>query len=105
MMAEAVDPPEFDIASRVLVVDDSAAVREGLRALIATDRSLRTVGEAANADEGLELARTLSPDIILLDNEMPGMNGIELLPALRRELPGTRIVMFTLSPAISDEAP
>ena len=104
MMAEALDRPELDIASRVLIVDDSAAVREGLRALVATDRSLRTVGEAANGEEGLELARTLSPDIILLDNEMPGKNGIELLPAFRHELPGTRIVMFTLSPAISDEA-
>jgi len=104
MMAEAQDPELLDIASRVLIVDDSAAVREGLRALVATDRSLRTVGEAASGEEGLELARTLSPDIILLDNEMPGMNGIELLPAFRHELPGTRIVMFTLSPAISDEA-
>jgi CheY-like chemotaxis protein len=104
MMAEAADRPDLDIASRVLIVDDSAAVREGLRALVATDRSLQTVGEAANGEEGLVLARTLSPDIILLDNEMPGMNGIELLPALRQELPGTRIVMFTLSPAISDEA-
>lgn len=104
MMAEALDRPELDIASRVLIVDDSAAVREGLRALVATDRSLRTVGEAANGEEGLELARALSPDIILLDNEMPGKNGIELLPAFRHELPGTRIVMFTLSPAISDEA-
>jgi len=103
-MREALEGPELDIASRVLIVDDSAAVREGLRALVATDRSLRTVGEAANGEEGLELARTLSPDIILLDNEMPGMNGIELLPAFRHELPGTLIVMFTLSPAISDEA-
>jgi CheY-like chemotaxis protein len=104
MMREALDGPDLGIASRVLIVDDSAAVREGLRALVATDQSLRMVGEAANGEEGLELARTLSPDIILLDNEMPGMNGIELLPAFRHELPGTRIVMFTLSPAISDEA-
>jgi DNA-binding NarL/FixJ family response regulator len=104
MMADEADRPDFDIASRVLIVDDSSAVREGLRALVATDRSLRTVGEAATGEEGLELARTLSPDIILLDNEMPGKNGIELLPSFRHELPGTRIVMFTLSPAISDEA-
>src|SRR5256885_1951799 len=104
MMAEAGDDPELDIASRVLIVDDSAAVRAGLRALVATDPSLRTVGEAANAVEGLEVARTTSPDVVLLDNEMPGMRGIELLPVLRRELPGSHIVMFTLSPAISDEA-
>jgi two-component system nitrate/nitrite response regulator NarL len=104
MMAEARDDPEGDLASRVLIIDDSAAVRQGLRALVETDASLRAVGEASNATEGLELARTLSPDLILLDNEMPGMRGIELLPVLLRELPGTRVVMFTLSPAISDEA-
>jgi DNA-binding NarL/FixJ family response regulator len=104
MMAEAREHPEPDVASRVLIIDDSAAVRQGLRALLDTDASLRTVGEAPNATEGLELARTLSPDLILLDNEMPGMNGIELLPALQRELPGTHVVMFTLSPAISVEA-
>jgi DNA-binding NarL/FixJ family response regulator len=104
MMAEARDHPEREVASRVLIIDDSAAVRQGLRALLDTDASLRTVGEASNATEGLALARTLSPDLILLDNEMPGMNGIELLPALRRELPGTHVVMFTLSPAISAEA-
>src|SRR6266576_601524 len=104
MMAEARDRPESDLASRVLIVDDSAAVRQGLRSLVETDTSLRTIGEASNPAEGLELARALSPDVILLDNEMPGMRGIELLPALRRELPGTHIVMFTLSPAISEEA-
>jgi DNA-binding NarL/FixJ family response regulator len=103
-MAEARDHPEGALASRVLIVDDSAAVRQGLRALVETDPSLRTVGEASNATEGLELARTLSPDLILLDNEMPGMNGLELLPVLRRELPGTHVVMFTLSPAITAEA-
>src|SRR5256885_1454114 len=104
MMAEAGDDPELDIASRVLIVDDRGGARGGLRGLVATDRSLRTVGEAANAVEGLEVARTTSPDVVLLDNEMPGMRGIELLPVLRRELPGSHIVMFTLSPAISDEA-
>jgi DNA-binding NarL/FixJ family response regulator len=90
MMAEARDDPERDIASRVLIIDDSAAVRQGLRALVETDASLRTVGEASNAAEGLELARSLSPDLILLDNEMPGMNGIELLPTLVRVLPTER---------------
>jgi DNA-binding NarL/FixJ family response regulator len=104
MMAEERNDPEHDIASRVLIIDDSAAVRQGLRALVETDASLRSVGEASNAAEGLELARSLSPDVILLDNEMPGMNGIELLPTLVRELPGTRVVMFTLSPAITAEA-
>src|SRR4029077_7313156 len=104
MMAEARSDQERDIASRVLIIDDSAAVRHGLRALVETDASLRTVGEAANATEGLELARSISPDVILLDNEMPGMNGIELLPTLVRELPGTHVVMFTLSPAITAEA-
>ena len=64
MMAEARNDPERDIASRVLIIDDSAAVRQGLRALVETDASLRSVGEAANAAEGLELARSLARECV-----------------------------------------
>jgi DNA-binding NarL/FixJ family response regulator len=96
--------PRIRKASRVLIIDDSTAVREGIRALVGTDASLRTVGEAANAMDGLKLARALRPELILLDNEMPGQRGIELLPALRAELPHSKVIMFTMSPSITDEA-
>ncbi|HEY8806516.1 MAG TPA: response regulator transcription factor [Candidatus Limnocylindria bacterium] len=102
-LAGSHDDPQ-DPASRVLIVDDSAAVRAGIRALIDTDVTLRAVGEAANAVEGLSLARSLQPDLILLDNEMPGTRGLDLIPRLRAELPGTRVVMFSMSHAIADQA-
>ncbi|HEV2249365.1 MAG TPA: response regulator [Candidatus Limnocylindria bacterium] len=96
--------PRFRAASRVLIVDDSAAVRDGIRALVRTDPSLRTVGEAADALEGLKLARALRPDLILLDNEMPGQRGVDLLPLLRAELPKSRVVVFSMSHSISEQA-
>ena len=102
-MAEEGDRPQ-DEATRVIIIDDSTAVRDGIRALIATDPTLHTIGEASNATDGLELARELRPDLILLDNEMPGTLGIELLPTLRSELPDTRVVMFSMSPSIAEEA-
>ena len=103
-MAEHPDVPKDGRTSSVLIIDDSVAVRAGIRALIDTDASLRTVGDAPNALEGLELARALRPDLILLDNEMPGTRGIDLLPTLRSEVPGSRVVMFSMSPAIADQA-
>ena len=102
-MADERDRPQ-DGATRVIIIDDSAAVRDGIRALVATDPSLRTIGEASNATDGLVLARELRPDLILLDNEMPGTLGIDLLPTLRSELPDTRVVMFSMSPSIAERA-
>ena len=88
----------------MIIIDDSTAVRDGIRALLATDATLRTIGEASNATDGLQLARELRPDLILLDNEMPGTLGIDLLPTLRSELPGARVVMFSMSPSIAERA-
>ncbi|MDP9245283.1 MAG: response regulator transcription factor [Chloroflexota bacterium] len=103
-MADERDRTGEDVASSVLIIDDSGAVRDGLRMLIETDPSLRTVGEAATAYEGLHLAMALRPDLILLDNEMPGRRGIEVLPTLRSALPDTLVVVFSMSPSISDDA-
>jgi two-component system nitrate/nitrite response regulator NarL len=102
-LTEEHDRPPDD-ATRVIIIDDSTAVRDGIRALIATDATLRTIGEASNATDGLQLARELRPDLVLLDNEMPGTLGIDLLPTLRSELPGTRVVMFSMSPSIAERA-
>lgn len=81
---------------RVLVVDDHRAVRDGLRQLVATDPGLEIAGEAADADEALQLASAISPDVIVLDNEMPGRRGIDIVPELRTLVPSARIVMFSL---------
>lgn len=90
--------------ARVLIVDDYREVREGLRALLATEPALRVVGEAASGDEALGVALVLRPDLIVLDQEMPGSQGLDVLPQLRVILPDARVVMFTMSSDISNQA-
>jgi CheY-like chemotaxis protein len=81
----------------VLIVDDRREVREGIRALLATEPTLRVVGEASSGDEALGVALVLRPDLIVLDHEMPGSRGLDVLPKLRAVLPGAGVVMFTMS--------
>jgi DNA-binding NarL/FixJ family response regulator len=90
--------------ARVIVIDDHLAVREGLKSLMRDDETLEVVGEAADAEEGLRLARRHQPDIILIDNEMPGGSGLELLPTLRAEVPSAKLVMFSLDGAVRERA-
>jgi two-component system, chemotaxis family, protein-glutamate methylesterase/glutaminase len=81
--------------SRVLIVDDSAAIRGLLRATIATDRRLEVVGEARDPYEARDLIKTLSPDVITLDVEMPRMNGLDFLERLMRHRPTPVVVVST----------
>jgi NarL family two-component system response regulator LiaR len=80
---------------RVLIVDDHAVVREGLRALIDVDPELELVGEAADGVEAVQKARSLQPDVILLDLVMPRMGGIEAIGEIKQENPGARILVLT----------
>ena len=81
---------------RVLLVDDHALVRSAIRqALQAPD--IEVVGEAASAEEAIQLAPMLRPDLILLDIDLPGMSGIETVRELSPRLPDTKIVMLTVS--------
>jgi two-component system nitrate/nitrite response regulator NarL len=86
---------------RILVVDDHTLFRRGLTALLVRDASLQVVGDAADAGEALRRAAELQPDLILLDNHLPGVNGVDALPALRQAAPAARVVMLTVS---EDEA-
>lgn len=83
-------------ATRVMLVDDHALVRSAVRqALVADD--LEIVGEASTADEALLLAPQLAPDVLLLDINLPGTDGLRLLRELAPRLPTTKIVMLTVS--------
>lgn len=86
---------------RVMLVDDHTLVRSAIRqALEAPD--IEVVGEASSAEEALEMAPRLRPDLLLLDIDLPGMTGLEAVRELAPRLPDTRIVMLTVSTARRD---
>jgi DNA-binding NarL/FixJ family response regulator len=80
---------------RILLVDDHTVVRKGLRTFLSFDPDLEVVGEAADGAQALRLARELTPDVVLMDLLMPGMDGIEATAAIRRELPETEVLALT----------
>lgn len=80
---------------RVLMADDHAIVREGMRALIETQPDMRLVGEAADGVEAVELAVSLSPDVILMDMVMPRKNGLEAIREIKLANPAARILVIT----------
>jgi two-component system, NarL family, nitrate/nitrite response regulator NarL len=84
-------------AIRILVVDDHTLFRRGLTALLARDAQFNVIGDAADAGEAQRRAQELQPDLILLDNHLPGVNGVDALPALREAAPSARILMLTVS--------
>lgn len=80
---------------KILIVDDHAVVREGIRRLLATIPGTE-VHEAAAPDEALAVTRAIAPDIVVLDINLDGSNGLELLQRLKAENPAQRVVMFTM---------
>ncbi|HEX5357238.1 MAG TPA: response regulator [Aquabacterium sp.] len=87
---------------RLLVVDDHNLFRRGLIALLSRDSRLNVVAEARDAGEAIKLAQLHAPDVILLDNHLPGVHGVEALPQLLAVAPGARIVMLTVSEDADD---
>ncbi len=84
-------------ASTILLIDDHPMLRTGVRQLISMAPDLKVIGEAGNGETGVELAEELDPDLILLDLNMPGMNGLETLDRLREKSLSGSIVVFTVS--------
>ncbi len=89
---------------RVMIVDDHTLLRRGLSALLAGDPRIVVAGDAADAGEALRRGPALAPDVVLLDNHLPGVKGVDALPALKEVLPAARILMLTVSEDADDLA-
>jgi two-component system nitrate/nitrite response regulator NarL len=92
----------LDEVQTVLVIDDHPLMRKGILQLIALEDSLCVVGEAGDGRQGLELARRLQPDLILLDLNMRGLSGLDTLKALKATDPDARVIVLTVSDSEDD---
>ncbi len=81
---------------RLLLVDDHAVIRTGLRMLLETEKDVEILGEAGTAQEALEAVRTLKPSVVLMDIGLPDMSGIAATRAIRRDAPQTAVVALTI---------
>jgi len=83
---------------RILTVDDHALLRKGITALIKAEADMELVAEAANGQEAISEFKKHRPDVTLMDLQMPGMNGIECIIAIRGDFPQARIIVLTTYP-------
>src|SRR5579859_5911101 len=81
---------------KVLLADDHALVREGVRRLIEDSNEIRVVGEAGDGHEALRLAHKIDPDVAVIDLSMPGLDGLELTRIFARELPRLKVIVLTM---------
>ena len=80
---------------RIFTVDDHPLLRKGIAALVNAEPDMKLVGEASNGKEAVPAFRSLRPDVTLMDLQMPGMNGLEALDAIREEFPEARVIVLT----------
>jgi DNA-binding NarL/FixJ family response regulator len=85
-----------DKPARLIIADDHALLRSGLRSMLYGEPDLEVVGEAADGAEALELCRRLEPDLVLMDVRMPKMDGLAATRAIKEEFPRTSVVMVTM---------
>jgi len=83
------------MAIRILLVDDHSVVRQGLKMFLSLDPELEVVGEAANGEEAVRMARELHPDVVLMDLLMPVMDGITAIGIIRKEMPDVEVIALT----------
>jgi two-component system nitrate/nitrite response regulator NarL len=89
--------PGPDDPIRILLVDDQPLFRKAIATLIDDQPDFSVVGEAENGLDGVEQARALQPDLVVLDVDMPVMNGVEAVRLIREQVPATKVVMLTVS--------
>jgi DNA-binding NarL/FixJ family response regulator len=92
-MSTRANPSEDTL--RVMLVDDHAIVREGLRALLEEEARVQIVGEASNGDEATEMAARLNPNLVLIDLKMPGMAAPDAIRVIRARNPSTQVLVLT----------
>jgi two-component system, NarL family, response regulator LiaR len=79
----------------ILIVDDHAVVRQGIRSVLELDSGFQVVGEARDGSEAICRAREMRPDVVLMDLMMPGVDGLEATASIRKELPDTEVIVLT----------
>ena len=84
---------------RVMIVDDNAAVREGLESILSANDDVTVVGTATNGREALERVGDLRPHVILMDSQMPGMDGVEATRLIKQASPGIKVLFLTVHPS------
>lgn len=82
----------------VLIADDHARFREGLHLLLAREKGIQVVGKATNGKQALIMTEALKPDILLLNVQLPAVNGLDVLPKIRAKSPGTKVLILSGHP-------
>ena len=93
-MAKPAQPTATKV--KILIADDHAIVREGIRMILEAQPDFEVVGEAEDGDEAVRLARKLAPEVVVMDISMPKLNGVEATQAIREGLPGVHVLILTM---------